>query len=678
MREIPSFKTSSSTARLWRPSLGAWLEGDAGMVRVWAPTAKSVALRPADFHSVFHSSQISSRGLTPDGAPGNLTPDVALVRDNDGYFSGRASWLRAGVRYWLVLDETQVFPDPASRFQPDGVHGPSEVVDPNAFDWRTEAWRGRSLDELVIYELHIGTFTPEGTFAAAADRLPALAELGVTAVELMPVAAFPGKRNWGYDPAAQFAPSEAYGRPDDLRRLVDRAHALGMSVLLDVVYNHFGPDGAYAAAFSPLFFSDRHQSPWGAGINLDGPGSKDVRAFFIENALHWLIEYRIDGLRLDATHALVDDSPEHFLAELARVMHHTIVDREVLLIAEDNRNLRTIVDSPADGGWGLDATWADDFHHIARRLTAGDDESYFRDFVGTTEELACTLRDGWLFRGEHSMHADAPRGSDPTGLPLPSFVICLQNHDQVGNRAHGDRLHHDINPAVYRALTMVLLMAPETPLLFMGQEWAASAPFLYFVDHAGDLARAVREGRRQEFGQFRAFADAAARERIPDPQDPATFERSRLMWNERDRQPHAGILALYHQALELRQTLAPAGQSGSLDRQTIDAIDRDSIFMRRQQRDGAELLVVARLSGAGPVHDAAGGAEAPPLPETMPVGDPGRGGALAPPETVLDSESHDFVTDPQPAHISREGGDVVVDFARPGAVVISIGRRAPL
>ncbi len=647
MTEIPSFETS----RLWRPSLGTWLDGDEGVVRVWAPTAKRVALRPADFQS----SQISKRGLTPVGLTGVAAQDVGLAREEGGYFSGRAPWLRAGVRYWLVLDDTQVFPDPASRFQPDGVHGPSEVIDPGAFTWRTHAWRPQPLDELAIYELHVGTFTPEGTFAAAADRLPALAELGVTAVELMPVAAFPGRRNWGYDPAAQFAPADVYGRPDDLRRLVDRAHALGMSVLLDVVYNHFGPDGAYAAAFSPLFFSDRHQSPWGAGINLDGPGSRDVRGFFIENTLHWLIEYRFDGLRLDATHALVDDSPEHFLAELARVVRAAIVDRDVLLIAEDNRNLRTIVEPRSAGGWELDADWADDFHHIVRRLIAGDDESYYRDFAGTTDELASTLRDGWRFRGEHSIHAEGPRGSDPTGLPLPSFVICSQNHDQVGNRAYGERLHHQVDTAVYRAVTMVLLLAPETPLLFMGQEWAATTPFLFFVDHAGDLVRAVREGRRQEFRHFRAFADAAARERIPDPQDPATFERSRLIWEERDRQPHAGVLALHRRALALRPTLVPAGRSGSLDRRVIDAIDRESVFMRRHRRDGTELLLIARVSGAGPVR-----VPDPPT-DTSPT-------------IVLDSESPDFSVDPQPAHVSHDDGTLVVDFTRPGAVVLNLGR----
>lgn len=620
-------RTPDTARQGWRPSFGAWLEDGAGVVRVWAPASTTVALRAAD----------------GSGA------DVPLVRDAGGYFSGRAPWLRAGIRYSLVLDGDRVFPDPASRFQPDGVHGPSELIDPNTFEWGTSGWRGRSMDELVVYELHVGAFTPEGTFAAAADRLAALAELGITAVELMPVAAFPGRRNWGYDPAAQFAPSEHYGRPDDLRRFVDRAHAFGISVILDVVYNHFGPDGAYAAACSPLFFSDRHQSPWGAGINLDGPASADVRRFFIDNALHWLIEYRIDGLRLDATHALVDDGPEHFLAELTRAVRTTIPDRDVVLIAEDSRNLRTIVEPAEAGGWGLDALWSDDFHHIARRLTAGDDQGYFRDFAGTTGELARALRDGWLYRGEPSIHVEGLRGTDPTGLPLSSFVICLQNHDQIGNRAFGDRASQSIDLAAYRALTVLLLLAPETPLLFMGQEWAASAPFLYFTDHAGDLGRLVREGRRREFRAFREFIDAVVRERIPDPQDPATFERSRLSWDERDRGPHAGVLALYRRAIALRHTLAPAGRSGSIDERHLDAIDDSAVFMRRARRDGAELLVIARLSGAGLVR--------------VPV-EPRMGSV-----PVLDTESVDVAPDPQPARATLVAEHLHVAFARPGAIV---------
>jgi maltooligosyltrehalose trehalohydrolase len=625
---------------VWRPSLGAWPDGDAGIVRVWAPTARTVAVREAPSGTDLPRTHFLSEGLTP-GVP--LVPE----RDTPGYFSAQIPWLRAGVRYWLVRDGEQQFSDPASRFQPEGVHGPSELIDPSRFQWRVDDWHGRSIDEAVIYELHVGTFTAEGTFAAAAERLEALAEIGVTFVELMPIAAFPGRWNWGYDPAAQFAPASNYGRPDDLRRLVDRAHALGIGVLLDVVYNHFGPDGAYAAAWSPLFFSDRHASPWGAGINFDGAGGREVRGFFIENALHWLIEYRVDGLRLDATHALIDESAEHFLAELTRSVRSTIRDREVLLIAEDNRNLRTLVERPAANGCGLDAIWADDFHHVARRLTAGDDEGYYRDFVGTADELGRVLRDGWLYRGEHSAHAEAPRGTDPTGLPLSAFVICLQNHDQVGNRAFGERLNREIDPAVYRALTVLLLLAPETPLLFMGQEWAATTPFLYFTDHAGELGRLVREGRRQEFRHFRAFVDEVQRDRIPDPQDPRTFQRSRLHWDERDREPHIGVLTLYRQALALRRTLIPAGRSGSLDRADVDAVDASTIVMRRRQANGAELWIVARLAGSGIVR--------------LPV----IGGLR-----MLDTEAANIAADPQPATVTMTDDHVSVELTRPGALVL--------
>ncbi|MFP5379580.1 MAG: alpha-amylase family glycosyl hydrolase, partial [Vicinamibacteria bacterium] len=350
----------------WRPSIGAWVDGDGVGFRVWAPDATRVVVRVAG-----------------DSAP----DDVPMAAEADGWFSARVAGLGVGARYGFVLDDGPVFPDPASRWQPDGVHALSAVVDPAAFTWHSSAWTPPALESLVIYELHVGTFTEQGTFAAAAGRLPWLAELGVTAVELMPVAAFPGRRNWGYDGAALFAPAGAYGTPDDLRHFVDEAHRLGLAVIVDVVYNHFGPDGAYAAACSRRFFSERHRSPWGAGINLDGPGSAGVRRFFIEHALAWLHEYRFDGLRLDATHALVDESPTHFLADLTARVRASLPDRAVWLIAEDHRNLRTLVESRAGGGWGLDGVWADDFHHVVRRRVAGDCEGYYQDFAGTLEEL---------------------------------------------------------------------------------------------------------------------------------------------------------------------------------------------------------------------------------------------------------------------------------------------------
>jgi maltooligosyltrehalose trehalohydrolase len=431
-----------------------------------------------------------------------------------GYFEATFGDVAAGDRYRYVLDDRGPFPDPASRYQPDGVHGASMVVDPAAFGWSDRGWSGVRLDELVVYELHVGTFAPGGRFENVEARLPYLRDLGVTAVELMPIADFPGTRNWGYDGAALFAPARCYGAPDGLRRLVDSAHRIGLAVLLDVVYNHVGPDGAYLYAFSPYYFTDRYESVWGAGVNLDGEHSEDVRTFLCENALHWLEEYHIDGLRLDATHAMHDDSPRHFLAELGERVAGLPGWRR-LLIAEDDRNLAHMVTPRSAGGWGLDAVWADDLHHQFRRLLAGDSDGYYQDFRGTTADIAATIRQGWFFTGQRSTHRGEARGTDPSGLALERFVVCLQNHDQVGNRAFGDRLHHQIGLPAYRAASVLLLTAPETPLLFMGQEWAASTPFLFFTDHPPELGRLVTKGRRREFRRFTAFADPSSRERFP-------------------------------------------------------------------------------------------------------------------------------------------------------------------
>ena len=413
----------------------------------------------------------------------------------------------------------------------------------------------------VFYELHVGTFTPEGTFRGVLERLPYLKNLGITAIELMPVADFPGNRNWGYDGVALFAPARCYGEPGDLRALVDAAHQHGLAVYLDVVYNHLGPDGAYANVFSPHYFTDRHQSPWGSGVNLDGPHSAEVRRFFIENALHWVHEYHIDGLRLDATHAMQDDSPVHFLAELTTTVREQS-GRPVLFVAEDHRNLARMLRPVAAGGWGIDAVWADDFHHQARVHVAHDHEGYYADFTGRAEDLATTLRQGWFFSGQHSTFLGGPRGSDPSGLSPKQFVVCIQNHDQIGNRADGARLHHEVDEGTFRALSTLLLLLPQTPLLFMGQEWAASSPFLFFTDHADDLGRKVTEGRRQEFSAFAAFADPARRAAIPDPQDPRTFARSRLQWDEAERDPHARMRRLYQRLLEIRHA-TPAIRTAS-------------------------------------------------------------------------------------------------------------------
>jgi maltooligosyltrehalose trehalohydrolase len=488
--------TSSTAWFQTTRTLGAVFEHGRTTFRVWAPERNRVELIE------LASGRSPSVHATDPGIIHAVHP---LTRDSEGYWTSRRTTLGAGTLYKFRLDgrSDETFPDPASRYQPYGVHGPSAVVDPT-FRWTDGSWKVPDFDRLVIYELHVGTFSSEGTFQGIINRLGELAQLGVTAIELMPVADFAGERNWGYDGVALYAPARCYGTPDDLRALVDAAHAHHLAVFMDVVYNHLGPDGAYANAFSPYYFTEAHESPWGRGVNLDGPQSTPVRRFFIENALHWVDEYHIDGLRLDATHAMVDESQRHFLAELTSAVR-AHAKRPVYFVAEDHRNLATLLQPIDAGGFGIDGVWADDFHHQARVHTAHDHEGYYADFTGTTSDLARTLEQGWFFVGQHSNHMGHARGTDAAPLDPRQFVICIQNHDQIGNRADGARLNHQVDLAVFRALSALLLLAPQTPLLFMGQEWAASSPFLFFTDFNEELGRKVTEGRRQEFKSFAAF-----------------------------------------------------------------------------------------------------------------------------------------------------------------------------
>jgi maltooligosyltrehalose trehalohydrolase len=624
--------TGRSAAQGWSPSLGAWIEGSGVRFRVFAPDRTSVEL------------------VREDGPPAGSP--LPLERDGEGYWSVLAEGAGAGALYRYRLDGEGPFPDPASRFQPQGVHGPSQVVDPASFAWTDGGWRGVGLEKLVVYELHVGTFTRAGTFAGVAGRLEDLKGLGVTAIELMPLADFPGRRNWGYDGVDLFAPARCYGTPDDLRRLVDRAHSLGLGVLLDVVYNHLGPDGAYLGAFSRSYFSRSHQTPWGAAVNLDGPGSRAVRSFLVENALHWVHEYHLDGLRLDACHALLDDSPRHFLAELQDRVRSSVADREVLVIAEDSRNLVRMVLPEAEGGWGLDAVWADDLHHQVRVALAGDRDGYYGDFSGSLPDLASTVRDGWFFQGQRSEHFGGPRGTDPGKAPPRRFVVCIQNHDQVGNRALGERLHHQVDLAVWRAVSTLLLLAPETPLLFMGQEWGALSPFLFFTDHEESLGALVTEGRRKEFAGFRAFSDPAARERIPDPQAEETFARSRLDWSETGREPHASLRRLYRALLARRAEWS----LGTLERGDYEVALADGSLVLRVDRPGREtILAVVRLEGSGGSDAASGG--------------PPREGArwcLA-----LSTEDPAFAPDSRPPELDLGGPHPLVSWQRAGAVVLT-------
>lgn len=570
-----------------------------------------------------------------------------------GIFERLVPAARAGDRYSYRIGGGPARPDPASRFQPDGIHGPSEVIDPSPYVWCDHDWRGVSPRELVVYELHVGTFSPGGTFDGAAAKLAALRDLGVTAVELMPIADFAGVRNWGYDGVALFAPCRAYGRPDDLRRFVDRAHQLGLGVMLDVVYNHLGPEGSYLPEFYPAYFTDRHRTPWGHALNLDDEGSELVRRFILDNARHWIAEYHLDGLRLDATHALVEDRNGAIVRDIVRAAKD-ISTRPVYVHAEDHRNLAPMIDDAADGGWGLDGVWADDFHHVVRRLVAGDAHGYYADFRGAPEELARIITQGWLYTGQPSPRQGTPRGTDPSRVPMSRFVVCLQNHDQIGNRAMGDRLHHRVPAEAWRAASVLLLTAPMTPLLFMGQEWAASSPFLYFTDLEPDLGRLVTEGRRREFADFPEFADESRRDAIPDPQSAATHAASRLRWEERAEPAHAAVLALYTDLLALRRAHPALGADDSLAGDA-EAPDEGTLVMRRSDGEGV-FWVVVRLAGAG-------AADLAPLAQRR--GDEGGDWTV-----VLTTEDPRYTLDPAAPSIDTAGAAPHVRFARPGAVIL--------
>lgn len=563
----------------WRLDLGANVVEDGVRFRVWAPNARRLEVQ-----------------LERPGGPTRHP----LAPEPDGYHAGTVREARAGDRYRYRLDGGDPFPDPCSRSQPDGPHAASEIVDPRAYQWGDQGWPGLGPDGLVIYELHVGTFTPAGTFDAVIPRLPDLKALGVTAIELMPVAEFPGRWNWGYDGVDLFAPSSAYGGPEGLRRLVDAAHAAGLGVLLDVVYNHFGPDGNYLRVYADAYFTDRHTTPWGDAVNYDGPGSPQVRHFVLQNVRYWLEEYHLDGLRLDATHAIVDDSPRHILAEIAEVVHR-LPRRRAVVIAEDHRNLVQQIRPAEAGGLGLDGVWADDFHHALRTYLTGEREGYYANYTGRLEDVATAIEQGFLFQGQVRPATRERRGTRVTDEPARAFVFCSENHDQVGNRALGERLAHLIDRERYLVASAVLLVVPETVLLFQGQELAASAPFQYFTDHRPELGRLVTEGRRKEFAGFAAFADPARRERIPDPQAETTFRRSVLDWAERER--HADVYEVYRTLLALRRD-DPVLRHQDRAATRARALGMDLLGVRRWQ-DGAERLLLANFGGSFVTLDAA-------------------------------------------------------------------------
>jgi glycogen operon protein len=498
--------------------------------------------------SIWAPAQVSLSVAIDDAVP------LALRAGADGWHELTSAVAHPGTRYHFLLADGSEVPDPASRFQPDDVHGPSEVIDPLSYRWSDGRWAGRPWIEAVVYELHVGTFTPEGTFRAAIDRLEHLVTLGITCIELMPVADFPGRRNWGYDGVLPFAPDATYGRPEDLKALVEAAHERGLMVLLDVVYNHFGPDGNYLSRYAPQFFTDRHQTPWGNAINFDGEGSGTVREYFIDNALYWLEEFHLDGLRLDAVHAIADDSPLHILEDLAEHVRERIRGRTVHLLLENEKNeVRWLTRTESGAPRLYTAQWNDDLHHVLHVAATGENEGYYVDYLPLANRLGRALAEGFAFQGELMKYQGSARGEPSAELPAAAFVAFIQNHDQIGNRALGERIAALAPMPVARAIAAVYLFLPQTPMLFMGEEWGSVEPFAFFCDFGAELAQAVREGRRKEFAKFAEFCSEAMRERIPDPQAEATFAAAKLDWSKLDNPAHSAILQWYRDALAARR-----------------------------------------------------------------------------------------------------------------------------
>lgn len=563
--------TRTKAAR--RLAVGAEYSPGGGVhFRVWAPGRARVSVSFED-------------------ADGRETPGPALDREPGGYFSGAAPRARPGALYRFRLDDEGAFPDPASRFQPRGPHGPSQVVDPEAFAWSDASWHGARREGQVLYELHVGTFTREGSWKAAAERLAELAELGITVVEVMPVADFPGRFGWGYDGVNLFAPTRLYGSPDDFRSFVDRAHDAGLGVILDVVYNHLGPDGNFLPRFSPGYFSST-PTEWGPAIDFDGPASGPVREYFVSNAAYWIAEFHLDGLRLDATQSIHDASPRHVLTEAAASARAAAGRRRIMIVAE-NETQEARLARPADrGGCGLDALWNDDFHHAARVALTGRREAYYQDYAGSPQELVSCLARGFLYQGQFYSWQGKRRGTPAADLPPAAFIHYLENHDQVANTLDGRRLHQLTDPGRRRALTAILLLGPQTPLLFQGQEFDSSAPFLYFADHLGRLGVAVRDGRRVFLSQFPSLASQEAKAAIPDPRDASVFERCKLDHSERAK--NAAALALHRDLLRLRRE-EPAFRTQALGGLAGAVLTDAAFVLRFSGKGGDDRLLVANL-----------------------------------------------------------------------------------
>jgi len=557
--------TVESSAR--RLSAGVELSGKRAHARVWAPACRSLDIV-----------------VEPPSAESRI---IQLTRDADGFFEGSID-ARPGDRYWFRLNATTMRPDPASRFQPDGPHGPSEIVDPSTFAWSDTQWAGVRPDGQVLYELHVGTFTREGTWRAAMNELPALADLGVTVIEMMPVAEFAGRFGWGYDGVDLYAPTHLYGRPDDLRAFVDRAHALGVGVILDVVYNHVGPDGNYLSDYAPEYFTDRYRNDWGQALNFEGPAP--ARMFFVENAGYWIDEFHFDGLRLDATQDIHDASAEHVIASIVRRVRRAAGSRRAYVVAENEPQHPQVVRPESAGGYGADALWNDDFHHTSIVALTGIREAYYTDYKGSPQEFISAAKYGYLYQGQWYQWQKKRRGEPDLDLPGHAFVSYLENHDQVANTPFGRRLHQLSSPARLRALTAVALLGPATPMLFQGQEFAASAPFLYFADHKAELNESIRTGRRDFLAQFPSIKDPEVVSLLPSPVDPATFERCKLDPSERER--HGTMYALHRDLLALRKS-DPVIRRSAHQRPDGAVLSSTAFLLRyRGGVDGDRVLVV--------------------------------------------------------------------------------------
>jgi len=546
------------------------LPGERVHARVWAPKCRRVSMV-----------------IEPDARSVEMEPE------SDGYFSALVEDVPVGSLYRFRLDGGEkLYPDPVSRFQPDGPHGPSQIVDPFRFEWTDHEWKGRSIKGQVVYEMHIGTFTPEGTWEAAMLELPHLVDLGVTMLELMPVAEFPGRFGWGYDGVDLFAPTRLYGKPENMRRFVDRAHGLGLAVILDVVYNHFGPDGNYLKCFADGYFTERYNNEWGEAVNFDGPDAGPVREFFLANAAFWIDEYHLDGLRLDATQQIFDATTPHILSEMSQTVRRAARGRATILIGENEPQHATMVQPVEQGGCGLDAIWNDDFHHSAMVALSGRNEAYYTDYKGTPQEFVSAMKHGFLYQGQWYRWQGKRRGMPAFGLPRPAFVTFIQNHDQIANSGKGLRAHKLTSPGRHKAMTALMILGPGTPMLFQGQEFAADSPFHYFADHEPWLAEKVEEGRGEFLAQFPSLATPEMRACLMTPHSEETFRRCKL--DHGQREAHSETWDLHRDLLRLRREdrVFSAQRVGGLDGAVLA---EEAFVLRFFGEDGDDRLLLVNL-----------------------------------------------------------------------------------